>query len=95
MRDDHSPNWRVLVDFDGTIAPDDPTDRLLERFADPAWLEVEAAWQRGEVSSRECLSRQVALLRATPEALDEQIRSVRSIPRFQASSSSAAPRART
>ena len=24
--------WQVLVDFDGTVAPNDPTDRLLERF---------------------------------------------------------------
>jgi 2-hydroxy-3-keto-5-methylthiopentenyl-1-phosphate phosphatase len=76
--------WRVLVDFDGTIAPDDPTDRLFERFADPAWREVEAAWQGGEISSRECMARQVALLRATPEALDEQIRTVRIDPGFPA-----------
>jgi 2,3-diketo-5-methylthio-1-phosphopentane phosphatase len=78
------PNWHVLVDFDGTIAPDDPTDRLLERFADPAWREVEAAWQGGQISSRECMARQVALLRATPEELDEQIRTVRIDPGFPA-----------
>ena len=34
--------WQVLIDFDGTVAPDDPTDRLLERFADPLWRVVEA-----------------------------------------------------
>ena len=79
-----TPNWRVLVDFDGTIAPDDPTDRLLERFADPAWREVEAAWQGGDISSRECMARQVSLLRVTPEALDEQIRTVRIDPGFPA-----------
>jgi 2-hydroxy-3-keto-5-methylthiopentenyl-1-phosphate phosphatase len=84
MQGKRTPNWRILVDFDGTIAPDDPTDRLLERFADPAWREVEAAWQGGEISSRECMTRQVALLRATPEALDEQIRSVRIDPGFPA-----------
>jgi HAD superfamily phosphoserine phosphatase-like hydrolase len=78
------PSWSVLVDFDGTVAPDDPTDRLLERFADPAWRDVEAAWQGGEISSSECLARQVAMLRATPEALDEQIRSVRIDPGFPA-----------
>jgi hypothetical protein len=27
---------RVYVDFDGTIAPDDPTDALFARFADPS-----------------------------------------------------------
>jgi hypothetical protein len=31
----------LLIDFDGTVAPDDPTDRLLERFAHPAWLDIE------------------------------------------------------
>ena len=71
-----------MVDFDGTIAPDDPTDRLLERFAQPEWREVEAAWQCGDISSRECMARQVALLRATPGVLDEQIRSVRIDPGF-------------
>jgi 2-hydroxy-3-keto-5-methylthiopentenyl-1-phosphate phosphatase len=76
------PGWHVLVDFDGTIAPDDPTDRLLERFADPAWREVEAAWQAGKITSRECMERQVALLRVTPEVLDEQIRTVRIDPGF-------------
>src|SRR5262249_36337615 len=44
---------RVLVDFDGTVAPDDPTDRLLERFADPAWRDIEHAWQAGGISSRD------------------------------------------
>ena len=79
---DGAPNWRVLVDFDGTIAPDDPTDRLLERFADPAWRQLEAAWQGGRISSRECMARQVALLRVTPEALDDAVRSVRIDPAF-------------
>ena len=82
MQGDRAPNWRVLVDFDGTIAPDDPTDRLLERFADPAWRQLEAAWQGGEISSRECMARQVALLRVTPEALDDAVRSVRIDPAF-------------
>ena len=74
--------WQVLVDFDGTVAPDDPTDRLFERFADPLWRVVETAWQSGEISSRECMQRQVALLRATPEELDQQIRGVRIDPGF-------------
>jgi len=69
--------WQVLIDFDGTVAPDDPTDRLLERFADPLWRVVETAWQSGQISSRECMQRQVELLRMLPEALDEAIRQVR------------------
>jgi 2,3-diketo-5-methylthio-1-phosphopentane phosphatase len=73
---------QVLIDFDGTIAPDDPTDCLLERFADPAWRDVEEAWQGGRISSRECMQRQVELLRATPEAIDAAIRQTRVDPAF-------------
>ncbi len=61
----------VYVDFDGTIAPDEPTDALFDRFADPAWRDAERAWQRGLLTSRECMQYQVELLRATPEQLDE------------------------
>jgi 2-hydroxy-3-keto-5-methylthiopentenyl-1-phosphate phosphatase len=73
---------RVLVDFDGTVAPDDPTDRVLERFAAPAWRDIEEGWQAGRMSSRECMRRQVALLRATPEELDDEIGNVRVDPGF-------------
>lgn len=62
-------NCHVYVDFDGTIMPRDTTDFLLERFALPAWHDVEAEWAAGRIGSRECMARQVELLRATPEAL--------------------------
>jgi 2,3-diketo-5-methylthio-1-phosphopentane phosphatase len=72
----------VLVDFDGTIARDDPTDQLFERFAHPFWRIIEEAWQDGRISSRECMRRQVELLRVAPEALDEQIHCIRIDPGF-------------
>jgi 2,3-diketo-5-methylthio-1-phosphopentane phosphatase len=61
---------RVFVDFDGTISLEDTTDVVLERFADPAWQKVEADWLAGRIGSRECLKKQVELIRATPEELD-------------------------
>jgi 2,3-diketo-5-methylthio-1-phosphopentane phosphatase len=61
---------RVFVDFDGTISVGDTTDLILERFADPSWRTVEADWVAGRIGSRECLARQIDLIRATPEALD-------------------------
>jgi 2-hydroxy-3-keto-5-methylthiopentenyl-1-phosphate phosphatase len=76
--------WQVLVDFDGTIAPDDPTDTLLARFAEPQWRVVEAAWQSGQISSLDCMRRQAELLRATPEQLDAAIRATRLDPGFEA-----------
>jgi 2-hydroxy-3-keto-5-methylthiopentenyl-1-phosphate phosphatase len=57
---------QVLVDFDGTIATIDTTDALLTRFADPAWEQIERAWKAGDIGSRECMVRQVDLVRATP-----------------------------
>lgn len=64
----HAP--QIFVDFDGTITLEDTTDLILERFAAPAWKDVEQAWVRGAIGSRECMAQQVALLRATPEMLD-------------------------
>ena len=61
---------RVFVDFDGTISVGDTTDLILERFADPSWQAVEADWVAGRIGSRECLARQIDLIRATPDALD-------------------------
>lgn len=63
----------VFVDFDGTIVPQDVTDMLLERFAAPAWHDVEQEWQQGRIGSRECLARQVDLIRATPAELHAAI----------------------
>ncbi len=56
--------WTVVCDFDGTISSVDATDLILERYADAEWLNVEAEWKIGAIGSRECLSRQIALLRA-------------------------------
>jgi 2-hydroxy-3-keto-5-methylthiopentenyl-1-phosphate phosphatase len=61
---------RVFVDFDGTISVGDTTDLILARFADPSWQAVEADWVAGRIGSRECLARQIDLIRATPQALD-------------------------
>lgn len=66
-------NTQVYVDFDGTIMTSDTTDFLLERFALPEWHAVEDEWAAGRIGSRECMARQVDLIRATPEALDAAV----------------------
>jgi 2-hydroxy-3-keto-5-methylthiopentenyl-1-phosphate phosphatase len=66
----------VLVDFDGTIATVDTTDALLERFAEPGWLEIEADWQAGRIGSRECLVRQIDLIKASPKQYDDFVSSI-------------------
>lgn len=40
----------LVCDFDGTLTKVDVGDALCERFADPAWLEVEAEWSAGALS---------------------------------------------
>lgn len=74
----------VFVDFDGTIVPRDVTDTVLETFADPSWLEIEAEWKAGKIGSRECLARQVALIKATPAALDALVATIDVDPGFPA-----------
>jgi 2-hydroxy-3-keto-5-methylthiopentenyl-1-phosphate phosphatase len=70
------------IDFDGTIALDDTTDLLLDRRAEPAWLDVEKQWLAGRIGSRECLAQQAALIRATPEELKAALLDVAIDPDF-------------
>lgn len=74
----------VLVDFDGTIVRQDATDLILERFALPQWRDVESEWVAGRIGSRECLARQIDLVRATEEQLDGLIREIEIDPAFSA-----------
>src|SRR5262249_5202489 len=72
----------VFVDFDGTIASLDTTDLLLERFAAPEWRGIEDDWKAGLIGSRECLVRQIDLVRATPADLDDFIAHIEIDPGF-------------
>ena len=59
----------VFCDFDGTITRVDATDAVLEAFALPAWQGWEQRWVNGEITSQECLARQVELIQADRETL--------------------------
>jgi 2,3-diketo-5-methylthio-1-phosphopentane phosphatase len=72
----------VFIDFDGTIASVDTTDLLLERFAAPAWRDIEEDWKAGRIGSRECLVRQIDLVRASPAQLDAFIAGIGIDPGF-------------
>jgi 2,3-diketo-5-methylthio-1-phosphopentane phosphatase len=74
---------RVLLDFDGTISRDDTTDVLLERFAAPAWRDIEEDWKAGRIGSRECMLRQIDLVRASPAEMDAFIATVEIDPFFR------------
>ena len=66
----------VFLDFDGTITKRDAVDAILERFADPRWLEIEEYWKQGRIGSRECLTAQVRLVRATRDQIDALLDSI-------------------
>jgi 2-hydroxy-3-keto-5-methylthiopentenyl-1-phosphate phosphatase len=82
------PQIRVFVDFDGTIALEDTTDVILERFAEPEWRVIEAEWLAGRIGSRECMARQVDLIRAVPHEIDDLIEDIPLDPHFLAFSAS-------
>lgn len=71
-----------IIDFDGTVAPTDTVDALLERFADPEWRRIEKQWVRGEINSHQCMERQIALVSGDRAVLDDFLHSVAVDPSF-------------
>lgn len=74
--------WQIVCDFDGTITRTDVIDNILQRFADPSWQAIEAQWVQDEIGSRECLSRQLSLVNASPAQLLAYFDSVEIDPDF-------------
>lgn len=67
----------VVCDFDGTITKEDSINKFLEEFADKTWLDVEAKWVNGEISTCEAMTSQFGMIKnMTEEKLDEYFNSV-------------------
>ena len=66
----------LICDFDGTITTEDIGDALCDRFADPAWRDLDAAWLRGELSLPEAQRQMWSLVRASREELLAHARAV-------------------
>ncbi len=66
-------DWTILCDFDGTIALDDTTDTLLDRFGQPGWEALECDWREGRIGSHDCMAGQVALLDMSRSELDSHL----------------------
>ena len=73
---------KFYLDFDGTITQNDVVDLILDRFADKSWQKVEKEWQEGKIGSRECLTRQLKLVKASPEDLKKLCGEVAVDPHF-------------
>ncbi|CAN5370269.1 MtnX-like HAD-IB family phosphatase [soil metagenome] len=75
---------RIFCDFDGTISRRDTTDYVLARLADPAWRDIEARWEAGEICAADCMRRQIALIRGSDADLDTVLDEVEIDPDFAA-----------
>jgi 2,3-diketo-5-methylthio-1-phosphopentane phosphatase len=73
----------IFCDFDGTISIDDTTDILLEKLAAPGWRQLEAAWEAGEIGSRECMAQQIKLISGGWQAVAKVLDSVELEPSFK------------
>jgi 2-hydroxy-3-keto-5-methylthiopentenyl-1-phosphate phosphatase len=74
---------QAFCDFDGTIATDDVTDLVLNRFALPEWRDIEARWEDGAINSAECMREQVRLIRAGQDDIDRFLGQVDIDPGFR------------
>jgi len=78
-----SVQFEVYFDFDNTITEFDVLDDLIRRFSiNEDWREVERAWEREEIGSRECLERQLSQVRITESALRDYLKTVPVDPSF-------------
>jgi len=76
--------WKILCDFDGTICLPDATDALLEQLAHPDWKAIERDWRSGRIGSRECMTRQVALIDGSERDVEAVLDGIRIDPLFPA-----------
>ena len=74
---------KVFCDFDGTVTKQDVIDLILEKLADPEWLNIESRWIEGEINSRECLSMQIPLIKGDYNAVENLLKEVEVDPTFK------------
>jgi 2,3-diketo-5-methylthio-1-phosphopentane phosphatase len=65
-----------VIDFDGTLACRDTVDAMLEKFATPAWREVESEWLAGRITAVECMRKQMRLVAADRVTLESFFRAI-------------------
>ena len=78
------PPLLIACDFDGTVTQNDVTNFLLATLADSRWRQIEAAWEAGLISSRECMVQQIPLIRGGWGAIEAQLAQVELDPTFPA-----------
>jgi 2-hydroxy-3-keto-5-methylthiopentenyl-1-phosphate phosphatase len=77
-------NCQVFFDFDNTITSFDVLDDIIRRFAvNKDWMKAERDWQRGKIGSRECLKRQMKLVKVDKERLLDYLSEIKVDPYFK------------
>lgn len=73
----------VLCDFDGTISLKDVTDTLLSHFGREGCEELEQQWLAGKIGSQECMSKQIALMDASFDEMNQVLSEIEIDPTFK------------
>jgi 2-hydroxy-3-keto-5-methylthiopentenyl-1-phosphate phosphatase len=63
----------IFCDFDGTLTNHDTLDLLLQRFAPASWRDLDRAMLAREISEREGLKREMALITAPDDVLRQTL----------------------
>lgn len=61
----------VVVDFDGTVTERAVSYMLLERYGKPGWRDLDPRYAAGELTAKEVIARQFAMIDATDEEIRE------------------------
>jgi len=66
--------YKIFFDFDNTLTFFDVLDELIRRFSiNENWRKIEEDWQEGRIGSRECLEKQLSLIRISKKQLLEYL----------------------
>ncbi len=67
----------IYCDFDGTISKQDSVNSFFSKYALPEWQQIEMSWQQNKITSKECLIKQLELVRGVDEhVLDSYLNSI-------------------
>lgn len=74
----------VFFDFDNTVTSFDVLDSIVETFSvNKEWQDFEAAWKKGRIGSKDCLSGQLRSVRIDKKGLDRYLAGIKVDPYFK------------
>lgn len=84
MRRTNLSDCAVFFDFDNTITHFDVLDSIVEIFSiNKKWMAFEAAWKKGKIGSKGCLSGQLKSVRVDKDRLDRYLAKIKVDPYFK------------